>query len=243
MTTAVPLNLLDDNARAALTGYRNLLLNAGFRVNQRAYADVGAISAGLYTRDRWRIVVATQAINFNSVAGQATAPAGGMEQLVEAASAPAGTYVLSWQGTATATVNGVAVQKGAPFTLAGGASCSVRFFAGTVKEPQLERGTVVTAFERIPYTLDLLLCKRFYQTMNFYVQAAAVGDYMLPINFGVAMRAPPAASVITAGVLTTISVWPVTVVNAETAYFPYSVITANGNARGHVVAFNAELVS
>lgn len=60
MSTAVPLQLLDADARSALSSYRNLLVNARFWINQRGYAGAATTAAKQYTHDRWRVVVSGQ---------------------------------------------------------------------------------------------------------------------------------------------------------------------------------------
>lgn len=243
MTTAVPFNLLSAEARGALSAYRNLLINASFQVNQRGYADVGAVSAGLYTRDRWRIVVATQAINFNSVAGQATAPAGGMEQLIEAYAVPAGAYTLSWQGTATAQVNGVAVEKNGTVQLAGGANCSVKFLGGTVKDPQFESGPVATAFERMPLPLQWLMCKRYYRRITASMQLPAIGSGLQAYQLEAPMRAVPAITVASAGTESGGAFEVPVALSADAGYFKFTASAAQGFCTGRVYTLDAEMVS
>lgn len=153
-----------------LGGFRNLLINALGTVNQRDYTSGAATSgANQYTVDRWRVVTSGQNLSWTSPDGIArlfTAPAGGVEQVVEGP-IESGDYVLNWGGTAAATVNGSAVSKGVAFALNGaGASFTVRFFSSTFSRPQLERGVSPTDFEVRHPGQELALCQRYYQTRS-----------------------------------------------------------------------------
>lgn len=147
-----------------LAGMRNKIINGNFQVNQRGYVsgtNVGA--ANTYTLDRWRVVTSGQNITFTASGNGnlVTAPAGGLEQVIEGINIEGGTYVLNWTGTATATVNGTARAKGESFTLTANANATVRFSSGTVGLVQLEPGTVATPFEHRPFGAELALCQRY----------------------------------------------------------------------------------
>lgn len=147
-----------------LAGFRNLLINALGRVNVRGYVS-GTVttSANQYTLDRWRVVVSGQSLGFalTSNGYTMTAPAGGVEQVIEGSNIFGGTYVLNWQGTATATVNGVAVPKRGTFTLPANTNATVRFIGGTFYLPQLEYGAVPSQFELRMAQFEEFLCQ-FY---------------------------------------------------------------------------------
>ena len=161
-------------ARAALgignISNRNLLVNANGAINQRGYISGAATgAANQYTLDRWRVVVSGQSLAFGAASpGRTlTAPAGGVEQVIEAAAVDGGTYTLSWTGTATATVNGSAIANGANTgSLSANANVTVRFSGGTVTNPQFEKGTVATPFERPDPALELLKCMRRFQAVK-----------------------------------------------------------------------------
>ena len=190
-------------ARAALStpasaGLRNLLINPGFAVNQRGYASGTATTAAAqYTLDGWRVVTAGQSLIYAASGNgyQVTAPAGGLEQVVEGLNIQGGSYVLSWAGTATAAVNGVARTKGEVFALTANTDTTIRFAGGTVAQAQLELSPAITAFEQRPLVLEQLLCARFYINPVFVglagYQSTGGQQLGLWIAFPVRMRTTP----------------------------------------------------
>jgi hypothetical protein len=178
-----------------LSGFRNLIINGNPTINQRAYVSgTNTGGANEYTLDRWRVVTSGQNITFSTTAGvcTVTAPAGGVEQVIEGASILGGTYVLSWTGTATATVNGGAVAKGGTVTLTGGSNATVRFSSGTFTKVQLEPGSVAMPFEERPIGVELQLCQRYYEEV--WCQWATNGSANMDhfnTRFAVAKRAAP----------------------------------------------------
>jgi hypothetical protein len=150
-------------------GMRNALINGNPTINQRGYVS-GAATGGAnhYTLDRWRVVTAGQSITWTDSENirTVTAPAGGVEQVVEGLNLGTGTYALSWTGTATATVNGVAVANGATVSITGGVDTTVRFSGGTFSLAQLEPGTRATPFEQRPIGTELALCQRYYSILD-----------------------------------------------------------------------------
>jgi hypothetical protein len=150
--------------------FRNRLMNAQGLINQRGYVSgTATTTANQYTLDRWRVVTSGQNLTFSTSANQVTftAPAGGVEQVIEGLNLESGTYVLNWEGTATATVGGAAVAKGGTVTVVGGTNTTVRFIGGTFIRPQFEAGSVATAFERRPYGTELALCQRYFERTGF----------------------------------------------------------------------------
>jgi hypothetical protein len=168
-----------------LAGFRNLIINGNPLINQRAYVSGAATSgANQYTLDRWRVVTSGQNASWTDSAGvrTVTAPAGGMEQVIEGAGLIGGTYTLSWNGTATATVGGASVTKGAQVTLTGGADVTVRMSNGTWSLLQLEPGNVATPFEFRPIAAELPLCMRYYERLTF-ANTSILGAIAVETNF------------------------------------------------------------
>jgi preprotein translocase subunit YajC len=148
-----------------MAGFRNLIINGLGTINQRGYVSGAATTAAnQYTLDRWRVVASGQGLSWTTAGGYATitAPAGGVEQVIEGANILGGVYTLSWQGTATATVNGVAVENGGEVTLTGGINATVRFLGGTFSLPQFEPGGTATPFEMRPIGVEIGLCQRYF---------------------------------------------------------------------------------
>ncbi len=159
---------LAGSANAAGNGFslRNKLINGNFNINQRTYVTGAATGvANQYTLDRWRVVTSGQNLAFaaSGTGNQVTAPAGGLEQVIEAQNMEAGTYCLSWVGTATATINGNAITNGATAVLPANTAATVRFTGGTVATAQLERAPGPSPFEFRPVSVELNLCQRYYE--------------------------------------------------------------------------------
>lgn len=184
-----------------LSGFRNLIINGNPVINQRVYVSgTNTGGANQYTLDRWRVVTSGQNITFSTTAGvcTVTAPAGGVEQVVEGASILGGTYVLNWDGTATATVDGNPVAKGATVTLTGNTNATVRLSSGTFTKVQLEPGSKATPFEQRPYATEYALCQRYYETGTAgqsINNAAATTTVSHTVYFRVTKRAAPICTI------------------------------------------------
>lgn len=198
-----------------LGGFRNLLINPLGLINQRVYASGAATSgANQYTLDRWRVVTSGQSLTWTESNGvrTMTAPAGGVEQVVEGSAILSGEHVLNWEGTATATVNGTARTKGEVFTLTGGSNVTIRFSGGTFSKPQLERGTSPTEFAHRHMAQELTLCQRYFEksyalatALNSVTQSGAEALRGLSANplhrvsFKVRKRAAPTVTMYNSG--------------------------------------------
>ena len=187
-------------------GSRNALINGNPTINQRGYVSGTATSgANQYTLDRWRVVTSGQSITWTDSANvrTVTAPAGGVEQVIEGVNLGTGTYTLSWTGTATATVAGSAVANGTTVSLTGGVDTTVRFIGGTFSLAQLEPGTRATPFERRSYGQELALCQRYYYRvvsnvadnnyarLSIFGQCAGSTTALVGVLFPVSMRTKP----------------------------------------------------
>ena len=158
--------VLNTDGTCSQLGVRNAIINGNPIINQRGYVSGTATSgANQYTLDRWRVVTSGQSITWTDSGNvrTVTAPAGGVEQVIEGINLITGTYTLNWTGTATATVAGNAVAKGGNVSITGGTDTTVRFSSGTVSLVQFEPGTVATPFERRIYGQELALCQRYFE--------------------------------------------------------------------------------
>lgn len=143
--------------------FRNIIHNGNFNVNQRAYVSGTATTvANQLTLDRWKVQTSGQSVTFTASGnGNAiTAPAGGLAEVIEASNIFGGTYCASWVGAGTITVNGVAVANGASFTLPANTNATV-VLIGAFSQFQIEQGSVPTAFENRPVSVELALCQRY----------------------------------------------------------------------------------
>lgn len=165
--------------QAGGVGDRNLLINGNFAVNRRVYVSgTATVGGNQYTLDRWRVVTTGQSITFGAAAPDrvVTCPAGGLEQPIEAGMVAGGVYTLSWIGTATAKVNGVAITNGGnTSSLPANTQVTVQFASGTVTNAQFELGTTATPYQRRQLAVEQMLCMRYYQTSYQGVAPATPG--------------------------------------------------------------------
>jgi len=193
-------------------GFRNVLINAGFTINQRAYVSAATLAASAYGHDRFKAGASGGDYTFtqlNSTTQITIASGKSLIQVVEDKNVYGGSYVLSWTGTAQARVGvNSATPSGSyaasPILITGqtaGTTMSVEFNAGTLSAPQLELGTVRTSFEVRPYGTELVLCQRYYQNLigTCGLTLSTIGcDFT--ILFPVVMRVSPTCT--QAGVVT-----------------------------------------
>lgn len=198
-------------------GFRNKIINGDFRINQRGYTSASNLASGSYGFDRWKSSFTNTTLTFTSAPqGQiVTINSGGsVEQVIERENMPAGTYVLSWTGTATGRVYNTGATPpsyaASPIlvTIDGTANVEVEFTASggtrTLQNVQLEPGNVASAFERRPIGTELALCQRYYQSgrtqQSGYTFYNPVGDaylrgFNIVISYKVSMRSSPTLSV------------------------------------------------
>ena len=155
----------------------NLIINGNFTINQRAYVSAANLASGSYGFDRWKSNYTNTTLTFTSApAGQEITinSAGGLQQIVEQANVPAGTYVLSFTGTATGRIynSGATPPSYAAspitFTADGLANVVVEFTASggtrTLSKVKLESGSSATAYTYAGETIagELANCQRYY---------------------------------------------------------------------------------
>ena len=155
-------------------GFKNLLIDAGFTINQRGYVSAATLATTVYAHDRWKAGASGGDYSFTQNASSTTitiASGKSLIQVVEDKNVNGTSFVLSWTGTAQAryAVNS-ATPAGAyaasPILITGqtqGATMSVEFNTGTLTTPQLEKGSVATSFDYRPYGTELSLCQRYYE--------------------------------------------------------------------------------
>ncbi|MEN4053777.1 phage tail protein [Sulfurimonas sp. NWX79] len=158
------------------TGYKNLLINPNGLINQRGYVSgTATVADNEYTLDRWRVVTSGEALTFSTTDNVTTftAPLNGVEQIIENINLIGGDYILTFNGTATATISqssdnvtytSVTANTDGSYTLTGGLYTKVTLTNGTFSLPQLEQGKVGTPFEQRTTCLELTLCQRYYET-------------------------------------------------------------------------------
>ena len=191
--------------------YKNLLIDAGFTINQRGYVSAATLASGAYGHDRWKAGASGGNYSFTQLASntQITIASGkSLIQVVEDKNVSGTSYVLSWTGTAQAryAVNSATPAgsyAASPIVITGqtaGTTMSVEFNTGTLSKPQLELGAVATSFDQRAYSQELAMCQRYYYrllpgaTASFslaYAQSAVVTKGI--VNLPVTMRIDPSA--------------------------------------------------
>ena len=171
------LDASDVNAQLVNRPVQNAIINGAFEINQRSYVSAANLASGAYGFDRWKSTFTNTTLTYTSApAGQlVTINSGGsIEQVVERANLPAGTYTLSWQGTATGRVYNTGATPpsyaASPITvtLDGLANVEVEFTAAgatkTLGYVKLESGTIAGPFRRNANTLqgELAACQRYF---------------------------------------------------------------------------------
>ena len=182
------LDASDVNAQLVNRPVQNAIINGAFEINQRSYVSAANLASGAYGFDRWKSTFTNTTLTYTSApAGQlVTINSGGsIEQVVERANLPAGTYTLSWEGTATGRIYNTGATPpsyaASPITvtLDGLANVEVEFTATgatkTLGYVKLESGTIAGPFRRNANTLqgELAACQRYYY------RSTGTGSYTL----------------------------------------------------------------
>jgi hypothetical protein len=187
-------------------GFKNLLINAGFRINNgnagTAYVSGAVLAAGAYGHEMWKAGASGGNYTFtqlNTNTQITIAASKSIIQVVENLNVHETAYVLSWEGTAQARVGvNSATPSGAyassPILITGqtaGTTMSVEFNEGTLGKPQLEKGTIATSFENRNYGEEQSLTQRYYQKVPMIVE---VGTLWQSVSLPVEMRTAPTVS-------------------------------------------------
>jgi hypothetical protein len=155
-------------------GYKNLLINAGYTINQRVYVSAATLASGAYGHDRWKAGASGGNYTFTQLATSTTitiASGKSLIQVVEDKNVNGTSFVLSWTGTAQAryAVNSATPSgsyAASPIIITGqtvGTTMSVEFNEGTLSKPQLELGAVATSFDVRDYGTELMMCQRYFE--------------------------------------------------------------------------------
>lgn len=236
-------------------GRKNLIINGDFQVNQRGVSSGHTASgANEYTLDRWKILTSGQSITWTGTYSKTvTVPAGGFTQIIEGLSIRTGTYVISWTGTATCTVDGISKSSGDTFTLTEGTNCTVTFSSGTVANVQVEQGDAASQFESRSYGEELALCQRYYFQHGFGSSRMLFGGYnsagqwsYQTVAFPVEMRTSPTITKTGTPAQGNISSWDAAYQDQKTYSWHFQ-ISSNGtwysliNNSSVGITFDAEL--
>ena len=193
------------NMGTLIDNYINRIINGNFVMNQRAYVTATALAANAYAHDRWKAGAAGCTYSFTQgiVDTFITITSGSLMQVVEDRNIEGGNYSLSWAGTATGriAVNGATpsgVYSTSPLRVSGatiGQTITVEFTSGTLGQVQIETGSGLTGFERLPYANIELMCQRYYQVYALVIiggQAnVAAAKFYSNLVFSKPMRITP----------------------------------------------------
>ena len=232
------------------TGFKNLLIDAGFTINQRAYVSGATLASGSYGHDRWKAGASGGDYTFTQLASSTTitiASGKSLIQVVEDKNVNGTSFVLSWTGTAQAryAVNGATPSgsyAASPILITGqtvGTTMSVEFNTGTLSKPQLELGSTATSFDVRDYGTELMMCQRYYYLLGKTtaysilgnVSCASTTEAVSTNPSPVPMRTVP--SVTTSGSLrinngSTRAVTSLTINDHATPYIPATNFVASG---------------
>lgn len=204
---AVPRQQAESIAASAVAPFagRNRIINGTFSVNQRSFGG-GTLAAGVYGHDRWK--AGAGGATYTVTGETATITVGTLVQVIEGLNVPeGGAYTLSWSGTAQARVDGGSYAA-SPITVTGktaGANTNIEFGTGTVTRVQYEAGSIVTAYERRLYAVELVSCMRYFMTSVsvgntlFSGNCASGSIYNTTLRFPVLMRTTPSMTGASAG--------------------------------------------
>ena len=200
------------NLITVAVGTGNVIINGNFEINQRAYVSAANLASGAYGFDRWKSTFTNTTLTYTSApqGQEVTINSGGsIEQIVERQNLPAGTYTLSWTGTATGRVYNTGATPpsyaASPITvtLDGLANVEVEFTASggtkTLSKVQLESGSSATPFKRNASSVqgELAACQRYFYRSQGNIETSVTtsgASVAAPLNVPVTMRVSPTST-------------------------------------------------
>jgi len=174
-------------ANSYTSGSKNLLINAGFVINNGnagvPYVSAAALASGATGHECWKAGTGGGDYSFTQLKSNTQitiAASKTLIQVIEDANVQGTAYVLSWTGTAQAryAVNSATPAgsyASSPILITGqtvGTTMSVEFNTGTLKNPQLELGAIATNFDFRDFDSELRRTQRYFQTTYDYGVAA-----------------------------------------------------------------------
>lgn len=169
-------NTKPDYSDPVLTSFKNKIINGNFSVNQRVVSGTVVLGAGVYGHDRWKAGASGCTYTFATTANNTviTITAGSLRQIIEGNNLQSGTHTLSWVGTAQGKINGGAYSAtGVTGTATGGTDLTVEFNTGTLSKVQIEAGGNASNFEQRLFSVELMLCERYFEKSFNYSVAPA----------------------------------------------------------------------
>lgn len=176
---------------------QNLLINGGFVVNQRNYANGTPLAVNQFCRDRWFATVANTSISVSGF-GVVTLSAGGeIAQVVEgsywdqranyngpltfSADTPASQLTITANNVSGVVAAGAGLQS-VTLTPTTGPNVLVKIkstsgAAVTFRELKIERGTQATSYLPRGITIEKQMCQRYYQKSYADTVAPGANNY------------------------------------------------------------------
>lgn len=236
--------------RATSGEFRNLIINPLFSINQRAVSGTVTLSSGQFGHDRMKAGAGGCTYTFSTNNGVTTLniTSGSIFQIIEASAfaGRAGTYVLSWAGTAQGRImtDPWGVSGEVSRVCDGSSNVSVEFTNGTVSLVQFERD-YVTDFCTRHVQQEIDFCQRYWQqvVVSFNGMATNGASYSARERLVPEMRATPSLTSTVGGVSGFPSAVPSVLAATSTTVVVGAVANATVNAGTftYTVNCNAEI--
>jgi len=168
---------------------KNRVINGAFNVNERGYTSGTVQASGSYSMDRWRSSSANSSMTFTTAPqGQVVTLVGSYQQRIERANMEAGSYMVSWQGSAQCRIYRVGDTPPAysispiVFVCDGTSDVIIEFNAGTLWKVQVELGGAITPFEFRHISQEKWLCAWFFERLSLNSAPCATGQALSATN-------------------------------------------------------------